>query len=400
MQKLIIFCCMLLIVAVGTTNTMKKNGAHIKGLLRLAIQKNSLIDVKEILEKEKKLINKPLKNGFAALHLAVYFKHIEIIKYLLGLPTINANVHRIIYGGAAQGITPLHFVANDGSLEIIKLLGAHPKIRINIRDEWRRTPLHFASIQGAVAIIEYLCSLPQIAVNVRDIEGLSPIACAVKSGSLNAIKALCGCSKINLLYSDWERSIALHLAAGSNRTDIIAFFLSKKVPVDIENELGYTPLHVAALCGNEDAVNQLIGCEANVNATTKKAESPLSLSVLRGHYTVAITLLKNGAHMTESLWKKVCKNGNFSPVIDALFIDPFVKLENLNQNDLNNTGPKKKTDFYPIIHTALKNKQNTPLERVCRKYIQQISQGYGPDIVLTEEDQKIEELYFKPLTNV
>ncbi len=386
MQKLTIFCCMLLIVAVGTTNTMKKNGVCKKRLLYLAIQEDNLANVKGILETNKKLINEPLKDGFAALHLAVYFKQIEIIKHLLGLPTINANVHRILCG-SAQGVTPLHLVANNGSLEIINLLSTHQKIRINIRDEWRRTPLHFASAQGAVAIIAYLCSLPGIAINIRDMEGLSPLAYAVKSGSLEAVKTLCGCLKINLLYSDWEKSIALHLAAGNNGTDIINFFLSKGVPVDIRNELGFTPLHVASFCGNKDAINQLINCGADVNALTKKKEKPIDLCFMRGHYAAAADLLKNGAYMTEALWKKVCKNGNFSPVVDALIIDPFVKID----------GPKKKTDLYKSIHIAIKNKQNTPLERVFRKYVQQISQGYGPNIVLTEEDQKIEKQYFKPL---
>ncbi len=51
---------------------------------------------------------------------------------------------------------------------------------------------------------------------------------------------------------DHNDNTLLHLAIVDNQTDIIKYFLNKKLPVNIKNKNGDTPLHLAMKTNNFD----------------------------------------------------------------------------------------------------------------------------------------------------
>ncbi len=62
-----------------------------------------------------------------------------------------------------------------------------------------------------------------------------------------------------------------------------------------QNEVGWTPLHVAAALGHKDVAELLLGNGADVNAQDKKGRTPLDGAAKNGHKAVAELLMGHGA---------------------------------------------------------------------------------------------------------
>jgi len=109
--------------------------------------------------------------------------------------------------------TPLHFAANEGHLEIIKLLLTQKDVRPNSVSKANRTPLHLACIRGHTSIAR-------------------------------ALQA----AKCDLNIADHEGNTALHFASESGSTDIIIFLLKECEGVNFRarNNLGQTPHEICA----------------------------------------------------------------------------------------------------------------------------------------------------------
>jgi ankyrin repeat protein len=70
----------------------------------------------------------------------------------------------------------------------------------------------------------------------------------------------------------------LHLAATSCHTNVVVLLLDKGAKIDPTEKDGATPLHFAAQEGCVDAVQLLLDRGANVNARDKQGRTPLTRS--------------------------------------------------------------------------------------------------------------------------
>ena len=84
-----------------------------------------------------------------ALYFAVEGKHIKIVQYLLDR-NVNVN-YRIL----PSGFSPLMKAANDGSVEIVKLLLKH-NANINLRNNELKTALDIAELKGQTEIAKLI----------------------------------------------------------------------------------------------------------------------------------------------------------------------------------------------------------------------------------------------------
>jgi ankyrin repeat protein len=146
----------------------------------------------------------------------------------------------------------------------------------------------------------------------------------------------------------------LHLAAQSNRPEIIALLVEKGAPVDIPDMMGQTPLFHAAEKGHVESVKQLLSLKADpghvantsrtalfgasvhghvpvIEALTDagadpnfvvRGSTPIFLAVNGSHYDAAIALVKAGARVdarnSEGLTagevaQKRCRDSNYRP---------------------------------------------------------------------------------------
>ena len=149
-----------------------------------------------------------------------------------------------------SGQTPTMCIClNGGRLDNIKTLfehGADIK-QLAVNDGW--SALHFAAMDSSQEIIEYLLSLG-MKVNMTTTNGLTPLMCACfEGGRLDNIKTLFkhGADIKQLEFDNgWS---ALHFAARDSSPEIIEYFLSLEMTVNMTTKTGKTPLMCACLNG-------------------------------------------------------------------------------------------------------------------------------------------------------
>ncbi|KAJ1919910.1 hypothetical protein H4219_001690 [Mycoemilia scoparia] len=82
---------------------------------------------------------------------------------------------------------------------------------------------------------------------------------------------------------------------GSSDTDTIFRVVKSGTSVNIRDELGRTPLHIASASGREDNVKFLICMGADVNALDSMGNTPLTLASTAAKFNIVLILLENGA---------------------------------------------------------------------------------------------------------
>jgi hypothetical protein len=106
--------------------------------MKQAVKSGDAAKVQELLEKDPELVTRR-DHGSTALHSAVVYQHMEVVKVLLAS---GADVNALDNGR----MTPLHYAAVDGLTEIAEFLienGAN----VNARQRNGLTPLHMAIME-------------------------------------------------------------------------------------------------------------------------------------------------------------------------------------------------------------------------------------------------------------
>ncbi|XP_043955649.1 caskin-2-like isoform X2 [Gambusia affinis] len=128
---------------------------------------------------------------------------------------------------------------------------------------------------------------------------------AVKSGDLLSTqklltrlrtgrnKLLGSTKRLNVNYQDSDGFSALHHAALTGTTELLAALLEAQAAVDIKDTNGMRPLHYAAWQGKAQSVLTLLRSGASVNAASMDGHIPLHLAAQYGHYEVSEMLLQH-----------------------------------------------------------------------------------------------------------
>ncbi|KAF9031528.1 ankyrin, partial [Hymenopellis radicata] len=61
----------------------------------------------------------------------------------------------------------------------------------------------------------------------------------------------------------------------SGNLEITRYLIDQKASLDLPDNSGWTPLHIAASAGNEDVALELVGAGADVNKKNSKGITPL-----------------------------------------------------------------------------------------------------------------------------
>ncbi|XP_051168998.1 ankyrin-3-like [Leptopilina boulardi] len=212
------------------------------------------IEIVQILVKYGAHIDKINKDNKTPLILAVEKNNAEMIRQLL-----HSKYRDSI---ATNTMTPLHYAAKNGKLEIVKLLIANECNTVNIKNNDSQTPLYFATFNGHLEIVKYLIE------NGGKIESASP-----------------------------DNESLLHVCATNGRIEIFKFFLDCGAIIDVKTNRLETPLHFAISKGNLNIVKCLLESGANINARTQDNETPLHLAVKTGHDKIVEEILNHGANI-------------------------------------------------------------------------------------------------------
>ncbi|KAL9969346.1 hypothetical protein ACROYT_G021550 [Oculina patagonica] len=297
----------------------------------------------------------------SALHIAVQTGHVFVCQVLLqhGADVNIQNKHQQ---------TPLHVASIGKNKEILELL-IKQGAQTNTKDDNQRTPLHSAASFGNPDCIEVL--LRNLAsADHRDADGMTPFLCAVAAGHTNCAKMLleseaeitardnyqrccihlavendkedvlkmllerCGPGIINV--PDVHKRTALHYAALSANMRLLHVLLEKKANCLLKDDVGKTPLHIAAETGKARHVDAL--AKASITCVCQKdAENrtPLHFAALNGKEKICSILFQMGAQV-DSLDSYGWTPLMFAAKIGATgLIQMFLDLNaNIDQKDL------------------------------------------------------------------
>ncbi|KAL8831035.1 MAG: hypothetical protein Q9191_001102 [Dirinaria sp. TL-2023a] len=250
--------------------------------------------------------------GWTALHKAATSGSDEVVLVLLQAgATISKGV---------DGRTALHFAAEFGSEEIASVLlgeGADVSATANptFGDSWDRkfnagrTPLHWAASNGYDGLIKLL-SGRGANIDARNSTLRTPLQEALMWGHVPAVEALLECGA-SVQYADNEGWTPLHEAAWRSPARATQLLLDRGADVDSltnhpqgsipgpysesdEVLQGHnTPLHLAAICDNLDAVKILLNKGADLYKYDQKGLMALHMAVIGRSISVIEFLLDN-----------------------------------------------------------------------------------------------------------
>ncbi len=221
------------------------------------------------------------EDGNAAIHCAALNGYLTIVKYLIeecqvDHTTLNANKCSPLHLAAARGNldlmeylvkekdldplspeiygwTPVHYATAAGHLEVVQMLSESPDTRQHLMENTlsyksiEYNIAHIAINEGHINITEYFMS-----VNASIEDSLSLL---LSVHHFSIMKYLSETFK----YTQLSKQCALFTAAAAGKVDSVKCLLdSHSCDPSLRNDLGNTPLHVAAAYGQLNVVKYLI----------------------------------------------------------------------------------------------------------------------------------------------
>lgn len=170
---------------------------------------------------------------------------------------------------------------------------------LHLGDEERRrwSCLHYAAARGDTDAIERILA-EGADVDMRNAAGRTPLAEAAKRGRLAAVRALLRHGAEVDVYDTQSGFTPLHLAAEGNHAAVVRRLLAAGANVDARNQWDQTPLWQTAWQawhGNTEVAHILVARGARIDVADDKGHTPLHMAARSGHTPMAAFLLDSGA---------------------------------------------------------------------------------------------------------
>ena len=165
--------------------------------------------------------------------------------------------------------TPLHSAAAGGHKNVVELLITNGA-EVNAKDKSGDTPLHKAATAGHADVVEVLLA-KGADVNIKDRRGLTALDLAMRRDHTELVELL--------LVNESVASAALVSATQNGDQKSVAYLLDRGADVNFQNDLGLSPLHVAASKQDKEMVRLFLTHKALVNAKDKAGRTPLHYAV-------------------------------------------------------------------------------------------------------------------------
>jgi len=178
------------------------------------------------------------------------------------------------------------FTGNDDAVDLLLQFGAD----VNFQDPSGGTPLIYATLRGNVSIIDKLLSAGAN-INKENAEHLTPLMYA---GDESVMKHIIDAGADIDLRNEFGS--ALHFCSKFGRYNLVKLLIDSGADPNIRNDTGYTPLHIAVVCGDfPDVVDLLISAGAATDtADNVRGMTPLMSAKLMGHQNSARVLASHG----------------------------------------------------------------------------------------------------------
>lgn len=185
--------------------------------------------------------------------------------------------------------TDLHEAAEANDLEKTRSL-VRAGADTQESDSFRRTPLYCAILHSSKDVERYLRRIP---VRSRDIYE------AAENDHVYVIASFIQRGVPVDLEDRFERT-PLHLAAHCNSERAAEFLVRQGANTSHRDKHGRTPLHKTATGDSHEVASILIGAGASVEVTNNKGHTPLHIAALKNSTRVADLLIRHGANVDSS----------------------------------------------------------------------------------------------------
>ncbi|KAI4326480.1 hypothetical protein MLD38_031791 [Melastoma candidum] len=209
------------------------------------------------------------------LHEAATANRVDMMEALWkGLKGLDINMTD------ANGRTPIHVAADNGSLEAIKFcVSVGGDVDVLDANGW--SPLHYAARNGSYETVEYLVDHAMYTKHAVNVEGKTALSVAEENGFAD-------------LYGPLRSGDDLHRAARVGDVDGVRDSIAEGGNVNGRDQHGWTPLHRAAFKGRVECVKALLSHGAKVDSVDDEGYTPLQCALEAGHMQVALLLASQG----------------------------------------------------------------------------------------------------------
>lgn len=254
-------------------------------------------DVIKLLKKEIDILVNSL--GYSLLVVCILQKDKDLFE---GLIQERIALHCL---GPHKNL-PLHYAAAEGHFKFVtRLCEVNEADARTISDH---SPLHLAAFEGHLKIVillstKYpgLCPRQAVCIFGKTELKLTPLALSVLKGHVECVR----------FFLEKDPSLAhcqiktfgsiVHLAIAFHQNQVLEILLNRFHELFLNrinepNDQGQTPLMVAALCGNEEAIYLLNKRGALLDATDGKGDTALHYAVKGNQKNAVLQLIKLGAN--------------------------------------------------------------------------------------------------------
>ncbi|KAH0546083.1 85/88 kDa calcium-independent phospholipase A2 [Cotesia glomerata] len=277
---------------------------------------------------KKDLNSSDLTTGISPLQVAIQTNNLQMVALLINE---HASVEHLDY----TANTVYHYAAKS-TKDIIFALGANSPNVLNSRNSQGQTPLHVAchndkpdcvkallmigadvnisasesTANGPSYVADYMSDKPNSLFSEDMKFGGTPLHWSSSREVVNAlIEMNCDINALN-----FDGRTALHIMVMRKRLDCVMALLSHMANINLADNHGDTPLHLAVQKGGSlSVVQMLIGFGADIDAKNFKNESPRHLVELKGEgEKILYALHAVGAKRCDSMTKDCglgCRQG-------------------------------------------------------------------------------------------
>lgn len=193
--------------------------------------------------------------------------------YVQGLQQMNKKGLIAQNGVDKKGENILHKAVRENSLKLARSLTNSENFDINQQNLDGQTPLHIAAKARSEGMVNLLIDADQVDFDVQDARGRTALHWACYDASIDSASR-----------GDHGDAVALLLIRGSQESNL-----------DLQDEYGYTPLHVAVLAKRYAIISELSMIGAKLDEQDLNNQTPLHLAVLQNDADAVKILLQAGA---------------------------------------------------------------------------------------------------------
>ena len=234
--------------------------------------------------------------------------HLNVVKWLGGCTAADVNY----YNNEGWGWnTPLTAACKNNHLNLVKYLVETCQVDVNLSDNRGNTSLAWACLNVNMSMLMYfLCEVSDLDVNVAYSDGNTALHLAV----------WCSEDDYTQLHEACERG---------NVTEVLRLVYVEGHKINVQDNKGFTPLHIACLNGHNDIVETLMLAGADETITNDIGKTPAQWAETVGHSEL-LKLLDRDSLLKVMLGRK--KKSKLSLVVLVMLTMRLMKQRQIARN--------------------------------------------------------------------